>query len=193
MIGNDIVDLELAAVQSNWRRPGFLGKVFTAAEVDCILSSEDQDLYVWLLWSMKEAAYKAHQRRFSLPRHLNWKLQDCSVKKLLNASSEGIVSIGKEKYLTFTDIISNAIHTIAVEEKGTGIRKGFFQLSSEAARRHFLRQVALEKSVDLQALALEKNKEGVPFISLHDRPLSEAFSLSAHGRFSGFCHPLRKP
>ena len=77
MIGNDIVDLELAAVQSNWRRKGFLEKVFTASEREIISSGEDPDLTVWLLWSMKEAAYKAHQRRFSLSRRLNWQYQEC--------------------------------------------------------------------------------------------------------------------
>ena len=29
MIGNDIVDLSLAAIQSNWQRRGFLEKQFT--------------------------------------------------------------------------------------------------------------------------------------------------------------------
>ena len=32
MIGNDIVDLNLAERQSNWQRPGFLEKQFTIQE-----------------------------------------------------------------------------------------------------------------------------------------------------------------
>ena len=32
MLGNDVVDLQLAAVQSDWRKKGFLDKVFSAEE-----------------------------------------------------------------------------------------------------------------------------------------------------------------
>ena len=32
MIGNDIVDLDLARTQSNWQRKGFLDKIFTKKE-----------------------------------------------------------------------------------------------------------------------------------------------------------------
>ena len=32
MIGNDVVDLELAKKESNWQRRGFLSKIFTKNE-----------------------------------------------------------------------------------------------------------------------------------------------------------------
>ncbi|MGB7841855.1 MAG: 4'-phosphopantetheinyl transferase superfamily protein, partial [Salinimicrobium sp.] len=72
MIGNDVVDLQLASRQSNWRRKGFLEKVFSAEEQQQIIASARPDRLVWLFWSMKEAAYKAHQRRLQLPRKINW-------------------------------------------------------------------------------------------------------------------------
>ena len=58
MLGNDIVDLQLAAKQGNWRRKGYLQKIFTSQEQDLISNATDQNQIVWLLWSMKEAAYK---------------------------------------------------------------------------------------------------------------------------------------
>ena len=39
MIGNDIIDLSLAAIQSNWQRAGFLEKQFTKKEREYILNS----------------------------------------------------------------------------------------------------------------------------------------------------------
>ena len=33
MIGNDVVDLQLAKTQSNWQRKGFLEKQFTEFEI----------------------------------------------------------------------------------------------------------------------------------------------------------------
>jgi phosphopantetheinyl transferase (holo-ACP synthase) len=32
VIGNDIVDLALARKESNWKRPGYLNKIFTTKE-----------------------------------------------------------------------------------------------------------------------------------------------------------------
>ena len=58
MIGNDVVDLELAKTQSNWRRKGYLDKIFTSKEQQFISESINQDQMVWILWSRKEAAYK---------------------------------------------------------------------------------------------------------------------------------------
>lgn len=64
MIGNDIVDLKQAAKDSNWKRPRFLDKIFTPREQQLIWSAKDQDQMVWLLWSMKEAAYKVNVQQF---------------------------------------------------------------------------------------------------------------------------------
>ena len=68
MVGNDIVDLYEASQASNWQRPRFLDKLFSEQEQAYINSAENAFTMVWQLWSMKEATYKAHQRRFSIPR-----------------------------------------------------------------------------------------------------------------------------
>lgn len=62
MIGNDVVDLTLARTESNWRRKGFLDKIFTASEQKLILKASNQDEMVWMLWSLKESTYKAYTR-----------------------------------------------------------------------------------------------------------------------------------
>ena len=64
MIGNDIIDLSLAAIQSNWQRAGFLEKQFTKKEREYILNAADSFLQVWLFWSMKEAAYKCYTQQY---------------------------------------------------------------------------------------------------------------------------------
>lgn len=62
MIGNDLVDLQQAAKDSDWTRKGYLDKLFTASEQFLISTAKSQNQMVWLLWSMKEAAYKVHTR-----------------------------------------------------------------------------------------------------------------------------------
>ena len=75
MIGNDLVDLKLANIQSNWQRKGFLDKLFTPKEQVYILNADNPFETVWLLWSMKESAYKLYLQqgatRFFNPLKVN--------------------------------------------------------------------------------------------------------------------------
>lgn len=62
MIGNDVVDLELSRKQSDWRRKGFLEKIFTTAEIAFILRQEKPEVAVWAFWTAKESVYKIVNR-----------------------------------------------------------------------------------------------------------------------------------
>ena len=46
MIGNDLVDLKVASVESNWKRPRFLDKVFTIEEQQLIMNSKNQHQFI---------------------------------------------------------------------------------------------------------------------------------------------------
>ena len=104
MIGNDIIDLSLAKVQSNWRRKGYLNKLFSDEEQKMILTSSEPDIFVWRLWSMKESAYKAQLRCETLKR-FNPVAYECQIltKRL------GNVFYGAKKYITVSE-----------KNKGTG-------------------------------------------------------------------------
>lgn len=60
MTGNDIVDIKQAAAESNWKRKGFLEKIFTPHEQEYIGQSALPEEMVWKLWSMKESAYNIY-------------------------------------------------------------------------------------------------------------------------------------
>lgn len=108
MLGNDIVDLDLAKTQSNWRRKNYLEKIFTKEEQLLIAAAENPDVMVWLLWSMKESAYKIHNRKTGIrnfaPRSLS-----CTVH--LNAYGE--VNINGKTYFTKSSLQTAFVHTIA--------------------------------------------------------------------------------
>ena len=109
MIGNDIIDLEQAVKESNWLRPGYLNKIFTADEQSAILTARDPTVMVWLLWSCKEAVYKiVHRhtrRRTYAPLHFN-----CSL-------SYNTVKHNGQLYPFRSQQTGNCIHTIAVENE----------------------------------------------------------------------------
>jgi phosphopantetheinyl transferase (holo-ACP synthase) len=74
LIGNDIIDLSVAKIESNWHRKGFLEKQFTSNEQQLILASTNSFDLVWRFWSMKEAAYKVYSQqnevRFFAPKKI---------------------------------------------------------------------------------------------------------------------------
>ncbi|TKC06711.1 4-phosphopantetheinyl transferase family protein [Pedobacter polaris] len=115
MIGNDVVDLLQASIESNWKRKGYLAKIFTTEEQHIIQNSKDANATVWLLWSMKEAAYKIHNRKTKLRNFAPSKLI-CKIDYLRNGIM-GSVSSGGEKYYTSSEINLNYIHTIAAQEQ----------------------------------------------------------------------------
>lgn len=112
MIGNDVVDLALAKTQSNWKRKGYLDKIFTNSEIEFIVNSKYPDEMVWKLWSRKEAVYKIIIKNGSQRGYYPKKIE-C----LDTYFENGIVIFGNKKYFTKTMIYNDLLHSIAVEDK----------------------------------------------------------------------------
>ena len=108
MIGNDIIDLSLAKIESNWQRKGFLEKQFTENEQKLILAAPNPFVLVWKFWSMKEAAYKIYAQRNEL-RFYAPKKFDC----LLMSGNKGLVNFKNQIFYTSTIIKSSYIFTLA--------------------------------------------------------------------------------
>lgn len=114
MIGIDLVDLKQAKQDSNWQRKGYLSKIFTSEEQELIYNYQDPNVMVWLLWSMKEAAYKVWSRttgqRIYAPTSLL-----CGSIQHLNVVS-GDVTHPQGKYFTQSNLKEDYLYTIATAE-----------------------------------------------------------------------------
>lgn len=111
MIGNDIIDLALAKKESNWKREGFLNKIFTAEEQLLIFQSSNPENMVWNLWSRKEAAYKIYNRQTKIRKYNPIQLVCSDVY-----SEVGKVIYNENAYFVKTEITEEFIHTIAVTD-----------------------------------------------------------------------------
>lgn len=191
MIGNDVVDLKAAAAESNWRRKGFLEKIFLEEERQLVSEAPNRHQMVWLLWSMKEAAYKVRQRQLNLPRCLNWQSLQCSLQEITSEKASGVVKVGKEKFFTASEFTSENIHTTATIVLKLPLKNFIFETSSAAAKNELLQQTAQYYSIPIKKLRFRKNSHGVPYISYKKEEFFNRFSLSDHGRFSAFSLSLR--
>lgn len=116
MAGNDIVDLDQAKKESNWRRKGYLEKIFTADEQFLISTAEDPEIMVWLLWSMKEAVYKLHTRGTKIRTFAPTSIS-CNNLIVHEKVATGSVAYQQQVYFTCSSITEQYIHTIAAQDK----------------------------------------------------------------------------
>jgi phosphopantetheine--protein transferase-like protein len=186
MIGNDVVDLTAAAQQSDWRRKGFLEKVFSAREKEIIFSANDCHQMVWLLWSMKEAAYKARQRSFCLPRLLDWQAFECEFDHLDVHKATGVVKTLRSRFYSTSNLSKELIHTIAKDHWDRPVQNVVLETSSERAKAELLQIISQHFSIAITQLSIKKNSQGVPEITHENRKFFNRFSFSDHGRFAAF-------
>ncbi|WP_323787530.1 4'-phosphopantetheinyl transferase superfamily protein [Psychroserpens sp.] len=184
MIGNDIVDLSQAAIESNWKRPRFLNKVFTKKEQLLIRTSEDQDDMVWLLWSMKEAAYKAYVREFK-QSFFNPKRIQCQ----LSLNNQDVVCIDNQTYNLQSIITSDYIHSIASKTKFEP-QSHFFKVpdrnQSEALKTKMIHLISGKIGQNINSIEIKKTELGVPNLFINNQQIFEALSISHHGKYGAF-------
>lgn len=157
MIGNDVVDLELAAAENNWRRAGYLEKICTPAERQLVQDAADPDRMVWLLWSAKEAAYKIVHRttgqRIYAPHR--YAVQ-------LSGRDTGTVCYETMTFHFRTTVDGSRLHSIAVPAEHL-----WYQLSC---------------GVEAGELLL-KDEQGVPFVREASSGRRRPASVSHHGKY----------
>jgi len=185
MIGNDIVDFNTATLQSNWQRRGFLEKLFSKKEQSLILNSEFPERRLWLLWAMKEATYKAHQRRYNLPRSFNPIQFNCEIIAVENNSVLGKVQIRDCSYYTQTSIGKDHLHCISsqFQHKKT-VQKILFH--STDIKQDLILAVSELKRLPQAKISIEKDCNFIPYLMYNDDKLNCDFSLSHHGIFSAY-------
>jgi phosphopantetheinyl transferase (holo-ACP synthase) len=157
VIGNDVVDLQLARIQSNWKRERYLDKLFTATEQKIIFAHKDPEIMVWVLWSMKEAAYKIYNRQTGIRGFFPAKL-GCNVT-YNNIDFNGIVRYKDHLYYSTTTIVSDIIHTVAV-----------------------INQPNLDNIIEGLPCNVIKNNLGLPHVFNEEKSALIPASVSHHGR-----------
>ncbi len=176
MIGNDIVDLQLAKTQSDWQRRGWLQKLFTKQEQQYIFTSEKAEIQLWQFWSMKEAAYKAHQRRFNFSRRYNPQNFQCMPK--------GEVYVDNYSYKTFTEIQNEYVYSIAMTSD-VAYHSSVYDKTMSA--RSKLKEIISEKlNINLSLIDFIKNSKGIPLVHIDQKTIQLPLSLTHHGKYSAF-------
>jgi hypothetical protein len=194
MVGNDVVDLSDPESSHNARHARFDRRVFTPEEFEALSSDPTDTQRRWILWSAKEAAYKAARREsaeaiFSPARFVVF----------LDRSLCGSVRVGDRRWPVRIQIAGNCVHAVVSEnESFTGILSGSRQLTSaelrdpsQGVRRFAIASIAAGLGVATSDLRIEKTNR-IPQLIVAGEAAPVALSLSHHGSYAGFaCHDPR--
>lgn len=186
MIGNDIIDLNLAKQNSRWKEQRFLDKLFSKEEQSFILSDTSRFQNIWRLWSMKESAYKIISRlegrvRFNPTDYL------CSMKSAL----DGQVIYKNTILFTTTNMNQKFIQTTAffnrnwISEVIPMVRLNHHYQQVEL-RRHVIDFFNNDKYWSFDTLDIRKDHLGIPHIYKNDILQMSQLSLSHHGYFGAW-------
>ena len=202
MIGNDIVDLQLARKESNWQRLRFLEKIFTEEEQDFIHNSPDKEVMVWWLWSGKESVYKIisrlEKRRFFAPKKIIFCTDDFPESSCGTGSHRGnltakVVSTGRTFFIQ-SEVTDTCIHTIAKLDTNHQspitnhfhIKKSNYQTQHKTTRQYLLKNYAEITNLAADELAIQKDGWNIPYMYHQNEKQSAVISISHHGNYGGY-------
>jgi hypothetical protein len=188
MIGNDIVDLSDPESSRDARHSRFDQRVFAPEENQSFLTDDSDRKKRWILWSAKEAAYKAARREsaevvFSPARFV----------VDLDRSLCGSVRYGMRRWPARVRIDGDCIHAVVSEKASfAGILSAACRLTStelhdpsEAVRRFALSSIAKQLGLAISDLRIQKI-DRIPQLILAGEAAPVALSLSHHGSYAGF-------
>lgn len=188
MIGNDIVDLKYISKTVNWKRPRFIDKVFTSYEQMLIVDSKNQHQMIWRLWSMKEAAYKAHVQTHNI-RFFNPKVIACEIY----SETKGSASIFNSKYVTSSECNEHYIYTSASQKDNLKVSSSVikvndysFKFQSAFLKHKVLEYISKSQNRNLFDLSVSKNQNSVPMIFENEKQLPLNLSLTHCGCYLAF-------
>jgi len=194
MVGNDVVDLSDPESSRDACHSRFDRRVFTPEEFE-VFSDDHTDVQRrWILWSAKEATYKAARRecagvRFS-PAHF---------VVSLDRSLCGSVRVGIRRWPVRVRIDGDCVHAVVSENESfastlSGSRRlmtAELRDPSQGVRRFAIASIAAGLGISTSDLRIEKTNR-IPQLIVAGEAAPVALSLSHHGSYVGFaCHDSR--
>jgi hypothetical protein len=188
MVGNDIVDLSDSESSRDACHLRFDRRVFTPEEFEALSTDYTDVQRRWILWSAKEAAYKAARRECA-------EVTFSPVQFVVNLdrSLSGSVRVGIRHWPVRVQIDRDRVHAVVSEnESFTGTYSGSRRLTkaelrdpSQAVRRFAIASIAAELGVSTSDLRIAKI-DRIPQLIVAGEVTPLALSLSHHGSYAGF-------
>lgn len=200
MLGNDIIDLQNVLSTGQARRRGFQERVGHPSEFGQLPSHLSLEVKTWVLWAIKESAYKCYiqagESPIFAPKKFIFVLNEWQGEVLRGLTQTPTELLKSRVQVTKNYVIAeswpstepykNICHRI-MELELEGQDKQSQELK-DGLCQHFSAQ--LEIAAD--QLLVRKNEHQIPFLFFGKKRLPYSLSLSHHGTFGLFSYRERK-
>lgn len=196
MLGNDIIDLEEVLHSGQAKRVGFQERICTLAELSPLQRFFSRELSIWILWALKESAYKCYIQAGGLPVFAPKKFT-VAVETIseLQVSAHLHTPVGQFKgqiQVNSTYLIAESWRSeLALQpiHRGIQILNAKFQKEkSILLKQAFCQHFSKSHQVDIGELEVRKDHLNVPAIYLAEEKLPYTLSLSHHGSWGLFSY-----
>ncbi|MFT4533415.1 MAG: phosphopantetheinyl transferase (holo-ACP synthase) [Saprospiraceae bacterium] len=192
MVGNDIVDLSISQVGDGTRKIRYLDKLFSDKELDIIHRLGDEDIWIWLLWSVKESVYKIVSRIENRIRYAPKTLRCISITKKSEGKYETIVAYQGHKFVANSELTDHYIHTVASNsmiEINQLSSKVFTIFSNEnestSVDRNVIDYIKDKLGSRSTNITLKRDENRVPHVFSGNQEVCQ-LSISHHGGYGAF-------
>jgi phosphopantetheinyl transferase (holo-ACP synthase) len=212
-VGNDIVAHQHPRCIDKWKQVRFLEKVLQPIEIEQLYQQYNKHNYLWMLWTLKEAAYKLscflgnrnkfHAQQFTIaacgqlediPNFVNkFPLNNTNDTTIHSIQNE--IHFDRHTFYGFSLIGEQFIHSMVTTTATLpkhicwGIQNHELVNKDDysTAVRHFaMLQLAQQ---NIHVYAMEKDKDGIPFVKLaYGR--EKYISLSHDQQFVSYAYAL---
>lgn len=193
-LGNDVID----RVEGAKHRPQYYQRQqrssFHPQELDLLSGFEEA---FWLLWAIKESAFKAVAQAGRVEKRFNPK--DFELSEIQDSGGLISYAIVCEDFLfqgeaeITTDFIHAISWTVTKPIFESGVIEGDFKdyhQQSEALKKDALQAFASHIEKDSGGLFIQKDHNQIPFFQSGDQRFGNDLSLSHHGRFIAYAFTL---
>jgi phosphopantetheinyl transferase (holo-ACP synthase) len=212
--GNDIVSLN-AINKTRTNQPGFYSKILADAERVLYRELEPAGIsfenFVWLLWSIKESAYKYLQRNtpglvFSPTRFVVQRIEPpfgYATTNIESSETEGtgfgnrpvlksVITFGSDTLYSKSFIYRELIVSVVNVNDDFGKTNWGVKFISSADPAYQSKAVRLfllgrlNKLLQLDGLTIDKSPDGIPIVLNHDERIEIPVSLSHHDQWVAY-------
>ena len=208
MIGNDIIDLKFTQ-QSHWNRPRYLNKLFSQKEQQQIFNASEPSKKVWLLWSMKEAAYKLYLQTSNSKPFYNPKAFECCFEnkpkvtfkefrceitsKITNNYIISEANTDSNEILNQSRKLSGQNDSYSIDSLLTSkviyFEQSDYKFQSETLKHTLKNDIAKSFKTKVNNIDIKKNDSGVPFLIFENQCFN--LSLTHHGNYGAYAISLQ--
>lgn len=195
MIGNDIIDLQLARKNTRITQERYWRKVLSEGEIFHLKRQPDVSIAFLLLWASKEASYKLaskiHGTHLFSPKRIV--IENC--ENILERSSSYVKSISplgishlRLKHTPYT------VEACAAPELHL-LKQAIFQqiqlpgsthkIQSQGTKEQLVKKIAQFLSIPVEKISIQK-ENSIPKLYLSQKKSPIDITLSHHGRWGAF-------